>query len=277
MSIVVNTNMSSLLIQSNLTNATNAQDQAMLRMSTGLKINSASDDAAGMAQAVNLTTTIRGNKMASQNIQIASAGLTTDEGTLKNIKDNLQRIRDLAVQGDSAGAEKEITQRALEINRLSANNVDFAAAGKSGAAKTVQVGSGTSADNQIVIAGSTFNSVDVSTLKMITGAGNSATAMLAKVKTALATPTTFMTAIDNALKTVVDQMSDLGAAQNRLSSAQTGLTVSTSNLTATRSAIQDADIAEESSNYIQANILKQASASLLTQANQAPSLAVNLV
>ena len=127
MAIVVNTNLPSLQIQTNLAAAGAAQDTAMLRMSTGLKINNAADDAAGMAVATNLTTTIRGDKVASQNIQQGSSMLTTTEGTLKEIQSNLSRIRDLTVQAangtyDSkaiAAVKTEVVQRAVEINRLS--------------------------------------------------------------------------------------------------------------------------------------------------------------
>lgn len=295
MSIVVNTNLSSLQIQSNLSAATSAQDTAMLRMSTGSKINSAADDAAGMAVATGLTTTIRGSKVATTNAQLGSSLLTTTEGTLKEIQSNLQRIRDLTEQAANgtysstsvSAVKTEIVQRANEINRLSKvanfNGISLfdSATGKAGQVGVrLQIGSGTDeATNVLTLDKDMFKNATVSAIGLLAGSGTSD-----QIKTAVDTAFTsstninnFLKAADTALSNITDRETLIGGFQNRLTSAVKGLSVQQTNLSAARSVIQDADIAEESSNYIQANILKQASASLLTQANQAPSIAVNLV
>lgn len=301
MSIVVNTNLASLQIQTNLANATSANNTSMLRMSTGSKINSAADDAAGLAVATGLTTSIRGSKVASSNAQLGSSLLTTSEGTLTEIQSNLSRIRDLTEQaangtyGSSSidAIKTEVKQRALEINRLSKvanfNGTKLfdssSTAGTSGL--RLQVGTGADADttdvdkqvNTIVVDKEIFKDATVSALKLFTGASTTAQINTA-VDTAFASAAsinTFLGTCDTAIGNVTNKETLIGAYQNRITSAVNGLTVQKTNLTSARSLIQDADIAEESSNYVQSNILKQASASLLTQANQAPSIAVNLV
>lgn len=292
MSIVINTNMSALQIQQNVNNATSAMQTSMQRMATGSKINSAADDAAGMAVSTNFQTEISGSKVAQQNAQIGSNMLTTTEGTLNVVKSNLSRIRDLVEQASNGTYDQkakdairtEIMSRVDEISRL--NDVSTFngirlfgdTAGTDGV--KLQVGSGDAeATNTITLDATLFEDVNVSTLSATftdtninallgDGAGTDATSTDASI---------LIAALDTAIDGVTTKKTQIGAYQNRLSSAIEGLKVKQTNLTAANSTIVDSDIAEESANFVKNQILQQASASLLAQANQAPSIAINLI
>lgn len=281
MAIIVNTNISSLVSQRNLTNATNSLNQSLQRMSTGYKINSAKDDAAGMYIATNLDTQIRGSKVAQSNVATGSNMLQVAEGDLDVIKTNLQRIRDLAVQASNgvysadslAAMQKEVTARASEITRTATasqfnglNLLDGTTADL-----RLQVGANAAANqNALTVDGTIFAAADADTLELtdanITAAFANATAAAA-----------FITTVDTALTNINTRKSDIGALQNRLDSAATSLVTNIENSSAAKSTIMDADIAEESSAYTKAQILQQTSAALLTQANQLPSLALKLI
>lgn len=288
MAIVVNTNMQALQIQGNLSNAKSAMDTAMQRMSTGSKINSAADDAAGMAVSTALETTISGSKVAQQNAQIGSNLLTTAEGTLNVIQSNLQRIRDLTEQAANGtydtkardAIKSEVLQRAAEIDRLGAatdfNGIklfdETAGTGTGAVGIKLQIGAGSSAaTNVMTLDSAMFKRVDVSALAL----GNQ-TSIGAAFETGT-TAQAFLAKVDTAIDNITTRKTSMGGFQNRLSSAITGLKVQQTNLTAANSTIKDSDIAEESANYVKAQILQQTSVSLLTQANQAPSIAISLI
>src|SRR5574344_649960 len=272
MAIVVNTNVSALKTQKNLNKATNALNKSLERMSTGLKINSAADDAAGMFVSNKLETQIRGSKVANSNVATGINVLQTAEGVLDVVNENILRIRDLAVQAangvyDSASLDamqSEVTARISEIARVQAaaqfNGIGIfdATAGLAKNGLTLQVGANSDANNQISIANTSFTAVTIT----------------ANVKTAA---TTAITNADTALTTIASTKATFGATQNRLSSAQDSLTTTIENASAAKSTIVDADIAEESANYTKAQILQQTSATLLVQANQLPSLALSLI
>lgn len=284
MAIIVNTNISSLVSQRNLTNATNSLNTALQRMSTGYKINSAKDDAAGLYIATNLDTQIRGSKVAQTNVETGSNLLTVAEGDLDVIKTNLQRIRDLAVQASNGvysdesmkAMEDEVTARAAEITRVATaskfNGLELLSGNDLGQnGLRLQVGANAEADqNALMIDKAVFAASDADTLGLddgaITGAFANATAAAA-----------FITTLDEALENINTRKSQIGAYQNRLESAATSLVTNIENSSAAKSTIMDADIAEESSNYTKASILQQTSAALLTQANQLPSLALQLI
>ena len=285
MAITVNTNMAALNIQSNLNNATNDMNKAMLRMSTGSKINSAADDAAGLAVSTQFETTISSNKVAQDNAQIGSNLLTTAEGTLDVIKGNLQRIRDLAEQAANGtystdartAMQAEVEQRVSEINRV-ANGTDFnginlfndgaTELGTTGLA--LQIGTANDTNSTITVTADVFKSAEASALMETSGdiKDNLATSAAAK---------SFLDDVDKGIKAVTDRQTKIGAYQNRLSSASENLTVQSQNLTASNSTIKDADVAVESAKYVQSQILQKASASLLASANQSPSIALSLI
>ena len=284
MAIIVNTNISSLVSQRNLTNATNSLNSALQRMSTGYKINSAKDDAAGLYIATNLDTQIRGSKVAQSNVETGNNLLTVAEGDLDVIKTNLQRIRDLAVQASNGvysdesmqAMEDEVTARAAEITRVATaskfNGLELLSGSDLGeTGLRLQVGANAEADqNALMIDKEIFAASDAEALSLgteaIEGAFENATAAAA-----------FITTLDTALENINTRKSKIGAYQNRLDSAATSLVTNIENSSAAKSTIMDADIAEESSNYTKASILQQTSAALLTQANQLPALALQLI
>jgi len=280
MSITVNTNLSAMNIQGNFNNATNNMNKAMLRMSTGSKINSAADDAAGLAVSTSLQTTISSSKVATSNAQIGSNMLTTSEGTLEVIKTNLQRVRDLAehsangTYSDRSAMSSEATQRVAEIDRLS-RSTDFNGIKLLNGSQTtgldLQIGTGSTADDTLNIASSVFSAANCSSI----GLGSAAAVTTAF--TTAATSKAFLANCDTALGNITARETSIGAYQNRLQSATENLQVQRTNLSAANSTIRDADVAEESANYVKAQILQSASASLLASANQAPQIALTLI
>ena len=279
MPITVNTNIPSLTAQASLNKATNAMNTAMQRMSTGLKINSSKDDAAGMAVANKLDYKVSSLKVAQDNAQMGASMLDTMEGVMGVINDNLQRIRDLTEQAangtygsDAIGAIKtEINSRLTEINRV-ANSAEFN--GKklldgTTSSVTLQVGIDGTANSQITLDSSIFqkSTTDAQGLN-IANVPDNWTDSAAR---------TYLSSVDGAIAKITNAMTAIGGKQAAISSAMESAQVMATNLTSASSLIKDADIAEESSNYIKQQILQQTSASLLATANQAPSIALNLV
>ena len=302
MAIIVNTNMSALKTQKNLNNASNSLQTALERMSTGLKINKAADDAAGLYVATNLNTQISGSKVAKNNISTGNNVLSTLEGDLDVILDNLNRIRDLSVQAANSiydesamGAMKdEIDQRLQEIDRISlASNFNGLQllAGKGQLADNglrLQVGANAdSAANAISLGKAFFAKTDSSTLgssykgqlpngsKLTANKGLSGNLDAAFANASSAAQ--YIDIIDAAIDDISSKKSTIGATMNRLDAALTSLTTVIENNTAAKSTIMDADIAEESAEYTKQQILQQTSSALLVQANQLPSLALNLI
>ena len=296
MGIVVNTNVPSLITQRNLNSATNSLNQAMERMSTGSKINKAADDAAGLFVGITMDAQIRGSEQAQSNVQIGTNVLQKAEGDLTVIQDNIQRIRDLAVQASNEvyndesldAIKSEVYARMDEISRV-ANASEFN--GKKLFAKTgsitsltFQVGPNSTASENAITISNIFGDMTASAggLKLVAANGanflkDDGTTSINAFSSSVADNQAFIATCDKALETIATKRSKIGSYQNRLSSANESLTVSIENLSAAKSTIMDADIAKESSNYVQAQILQQAAASLLTQANQAPSIALNLI
>ena len=294
--------MSALKTQKNLNNASNSLQTALERMSTGLKINKAADDAAGLYVATNLNTQISGSKVAKNNISTGNNVLSTLEGDLDVIMDNLNRIRDLSVQAANSiydesamGAMKdEIDQRLQEIDRISlASNFNGLQllAGKGQLADNglrLQVGANAdSAANAISLEKAFFAKTDSSTLgssykgqlpngsKLTANKGLSGNLELAFANASSAAQ--YINIIDAAIDDISSKKSTIGATMNRLDAALTSLTTVIENNTAAKSTIMDADIAEESAEYTKQQILQQTSSALLVQANQLPSLALNLI
>jgi flagellin len=260
---VIGTNISSLRA-ANASNSANSQlSQAMERLSTGSRINSASDDAAGLAISSSMTAQING---MSQGIRNANDGISmaqTADGGLNEVTNMLQRIRELAVQSssgtysdtDRGNMQTEVTALQTQITSILTNtqfngvNLFDGTAGTSGAV-TIQTGAN-AADTVTLSLDkldlSSATSVDISTA---TGASG-----------ALAT-------LDTALDTVNTARAGLGASESQLTSAVNNMTDDVTNLTAARSGIQDADFSAETANLAKAQILSQASTAMLAQANQ---------
>lgn len=296
MSIVVNTNLSAMMAQKNLNAATSALTTSIERMSTGLKINKAADDAAGLSIATNLNTKIRGSQVAQSNIQQGVTLLQTAEGQLSGISDNVSRIRDLAAQAangiNSSAAKtaiiKEVKARVAEIDKAASgaefngvklfdsNTSDIATKGL-----RLQVGAGDDSTTNSITVKDIFTKATSSALGLFgTSAVNGNTPSAKDIDTAFTTASTaakFIKDCDNALSTLTTKRSDIGAYQNRLNSNLDSLTVSIENMSAAKSVIMDTDVAQESAKLTKSQILQQVSTSLLAQANQTPAIALSLI
>ncbi len=282
MSVVINTNVDSIKIQNILSGSTSALSQAMERMSTGLKVNTAKDDAAGTVISARMQVQLNGNKVAQNNVQNGNALLSTAEGNLDVIQDNLSRIRDLTLQAKNGtysqdeiqAMQDEVAQRIAEIDRVSTSSKYsqlslFEDTDLQNNGITFQVGANADDDNTISVANTVFESV---TFEELTG--------VADFDLTTMSAATFKTAVENldaGIDNVTSRKSLIGSAQNRLESALDTLAIQYENLSSAKSIITDADIASEASNYAQQQILQQVSTSLLAQANQAPSIALSLL
>ncbi len=285
MAIIVNTNMSSLIAQRNLTNATNGLNTALQRMSTGYKVNKAADDAAGMFIATNLETQIRGSKVAQTNVKTGTNLLQIAEGDIELLESNLLRMRDLAVQAaNSVYSEEsmqamadEVQYRAQEITRVATasqfNGLHLLDGTGLPDGLRLQVGPNADEDqNSMVIDATVFAATDADTL-LGGDAADTITTAFENATNAAA----FIETLDTALLDLNTRKAAIGAYQNRLDSALDSLVTNVENSTEAKSTIMDADIAEEAANYSKYQILQQSTAALLTQANQLPALALQLI
>ena len=281
MALTVNTNTTSLGVQKNLNRASDALSTSMTRLSSGLKINSAKDDAAGLQIATRMTSQIRGQTMAIKNANDGISIAQTAEGAMQEQTNILQRMRELAVQSrndtnsedDRIALNKEFAQMSDELTRiaestqLNGKNLLDGSAG----VMTFQVGSNTGASNQITIA--LDSGFDAATLSVDSGtiviSGDSA-AIEAAFSAAV-------TAIDAALQTINSSRADLGASQNRLTSTINNLQNINENAEAARGRVQDTDFAAETAQLTKQQTLQQASTSVLAQANQLPSAVLKLL
>ena len=300
MSLTINTNISSIVAQKNLNKATGSLNLAIERMTTGYKINHAGDNAAGYSIARNWETQLGSLDVAADNAATGADMMSTLEDHYSLISTHLQRVRDLTEQAangtygqDSLDAiESEITARLDEVDRISKNcefNGRKMMLGSGEGAITnhiyLQVGLYSSEDSQIKLDKSLFSSAQVGTLFSKYSDGDAETTdanldTIAKVAgkcAGSATAAGMLDVIDNVIQEISKRTTTLGAAQNRIDSAIESIGVQSENITSSLSTLRDADIAEESSKYIQAQILQQAASTLLSTANQTPSIALNLL
>ncbi|MEQ9845098.1 MULTISPECIES: flagellin [Pectobacterium] len=287
---VINTNIMSLTTQNNLNKSQSALGTAIERLSSGLRINSAKDDAAGQAIANRMTAQIKGMTQAARNANDGISMTQTAESNLSEINNNLQRIRELATQAandpngktDRDSIVKEMTQRIDEINRV-AQSASFNGTklldGSASAGIIIQVGANTGTTETITIDSAAL-------INATTGGTGSMSDVAAKITSlgAVATGSSansaaqaLITSLDTALSAVDTARSNLGAIQNRFSSTITNLNNSINNLSSARSRIEDADYATEVSNMSRGQILQQAGTSVLSQANQVPQTVLSLL
>lgn len=281
MAITVNTNISSLTAQSSLNKATSKMNTAMERMSTGLKINSSKDDAAGLAVSRKLDYKVNSLDVAQSNAQMGASMLDTMEGVMGVVNDNLVRIRDLTEQAANGtygtdamkAMATEINARLTEIDRI-ANSAEFNG-------KKLIDGSTTSVTLQVGITGGTESQISLDSTLFQNCHTSSGGLNVSSITTPAAwkdgDARNFLTSVDAAIAKVTDATTAIGGKQAAIASAMDAANVMQTNLTSSSSLIKDADIAEESSNYIKQQILQQTSATLLATANQSPSIALNLV
>lgn len=279
MAITVNTNMAAINISRNLETATAKMNSASERMSSGKKINSAADDAAGFSVAKTLSNTISATAVAKDNVAIGQDLLSTTEGVLNVVQDNLTRIQDLVTEGsngtysssDLTAIQTEIDSRFTEISSVTSNAKFNGQALFSGANGTaVHIQAGTTAAEKVVLSSSIFAAVNVSStqgsIDSAFSAGNVASALALTLN-----------AISSDIGKITSRETNIGAFQNQLSSVSDALTTTDTNLKSARSTVQDSDTASDSADYVQQQILQEISTSLLSSANQAASIAYTLV
>jgi len=264
MALIVNSNIASLNAQRNLTKSQSDLGQALQRLSSGLRVNSAKDDAAGLYISQQMTRDIRGTNQAMRNSADGISLAQTAEGALGEIGKNLQRIREIAVQSangtitDRSGLQAEVTQLEAENSRIISSTKFNGTALLSGTLSlNIQVGANNG--DQVTITTSSATSIttaDVSTSAGAATALNTLTADIDKISTSRAT---------------------FGAIQNRFEAVISNLANYAENVTAARSRILDADFAEETAKLTRAQILQQAGTSILAQANTIPQSALSLL
>ncbi len=284
MALTINTNISSIVAQGNLSKATKSLNTAIERMTTGYKINHASDNAAGYSIARNWETQLGSLDVAADNAATGADMLTTLEDTYSLVTSHLQRVRDLTEQAANGtygsqslkAIQSEITARLEEVDRISANCEFNGLKMMDGSMSDIslQVGLYSSNDSQIVLKDDLFKEANIKALfkedkdavaKKCAGLENGTAA------------NTMLDKIDEVINEISGRVTTLGAAQNRIESAIESIGVQSENITSSLSTLRDADVAEESSNYIKSQILQQAAATLLATANQTPSIALNLL
>ncbi|MEW5971842.1 MAG: flagellin [Pseudomonadota bacterium] len=283
MGLVLRTNVSSLVAQRNLTNNTNAVRSSFEKLSSGLRINRAADDAAGLSISETLKTQIRGNQKAVANAQDGVNILQIAEGSLGVISENLQRIRELTVQAandtnsttERTAIKLEVQSRIDDINRIARSTRSSNIYLLDGSRSTyfLQVGANSTA---------TQNTIDIANVLATATAGalsitNTVTAGVGGVFENNTSCRNFLDDLDTALQRVNDRRAQLGALQNRLESTIESLNIAIENLKSTNSRIRDLDIASESAVMTQNQILQQSALSVLAQANQTPTLALQLL
>jgi flagellin len=316
MALTINTNVASLNAQRNLGQSQGALSKSMQRLSSGLRINSAKDDAAGLAISDRMTAQIRGLNQAVRNANDGISMAQTAEGALQETTNILQRMRELAVQSsngtntsqDRASLDDEVQQLVNEINRIAgstafngqnlldgtfasgAANAIFQVGADAGGNNVIQINIGAADASALGIAGGVTNTT-TNVTSNVTGSlgsgtvsvGSTVSASVTAVTAAAVNVNTYsaaqaaITSIDSAIDTVDQIRGGLGAIQNRFESTIANLSNVSENLTAARSRILDADIAQETSAMTKNNILQQAGVSILAQANQSPQLALSLL
>jgi flagellin len=275
MALVINTNMASVNAQRNLNRTEGALSTSMARLSSGLRITKASDDAAGLAISEKMRAQIRGLGQAERNANDGISLVQTAEGALNEVSGIMIRMRELAVQssngtlGDTERGyiDNEYQQLAAEIDRIAVVTDFNGTKVLDGTLDvTFQVGLSSATDDQIAVALS--DATDTTSLSIDTGTVSLATATDAQAA---------LSALDTAIDTVSGVRGTFGAAQNRLSVTVNNLATQRENISAANSRIRDVDVASETVEMTRSQILMQAGVSVLAQANQLPGMALSLI
>ncbi|MBD7909607.1 flagellin Hag [Sporosarcina gallistercoris] len=284
--MIINHNLAAMNTHRQLgTNNTNASKN-LEKLSSGLKINKAGDDAAGLAISEKMRGQIRGLDMASKNAQDGISLIQTAEGALNETHSILQRMRELAVQSsndtnttsDRGELQKEVDELAKEITRIS-NTTEFNTkklmnGSNSGNGLTFQIGANSSQSVTLKLAAMDANKLGVTT----TGTTGSGATVTSGIKiTTQSGANAAISGINKAINTVSAERSKLGAMQNRLEHTINNLGTSSENLTAAESRIRDVDMAKEMMSFTKNNILTQAAQAMLSQANQQPQGVLQLL
>ncbi len=279
MASYINTNLASLQTQRNLSTSQSKLQTSIERLSSGLRVNTAKDDAAGFAIASGMDSKIRGQNVAIRHANDAISLSQTADGAMGKISENLQRMRELAVQAsngtnsddDRDSLNKEFSALQSEITRVTENTKFNGQAllnggGSAGQEFKFQVGDGTSSTGDQI----TTTIKDLSSSTSFTGAVVKSSISIASAANS-GDPIAAITAIDAALKEVNTESINQGALQNRMTSTISTLQVSVENQSAAKSRITDTDFASETANMSRGQILQQAGMAMLSQANQLPN------
>lgn len=273
MSLYVNTNTSSLNAQRQLFNSGNSLDVAFKRLSSGFRINSAADDAAGLQISNRLTSQINGLDQAARNANDGISLAQVAEGAMDEITNSLQRIRTLAIQSqnginttaDRKALQQEVTALKQEITRI---------------AETTQFGTQLLLDGNLsatFLVGANANQEILVSLKNTDGYGTTALGLGTLSVSSYANASAALAAIDSAIALIDGARADLGAIQNRFQATIRNLTNISENVSGARSRIRDTDFAKETAELTRTQILQQTSTTVLAQANQRPQAALSLL
>ncbi len=270
----INTNVMSLNAQRNLASSTGSLATSMQRLSSGLRVNSAKDDSAGLAIAERMGAQVKGMNVAIRNANDGISLAQTAEGALGKVGDSLQRMRELAVQSanasnstsDRANLDAEYQELASEVTRVLTgtkfNGTDLLS---TAASLQFQVGANNVGTDQI----------SISTGDLTAGAG--VTAVVGGDITSAANALSAMDDLDDAIDEITTARAGFGAAQNRFESVISNLQIASENTAASRGRIMDADFAVETSNLSRGQILQQAGTAMVAQANQLPQGVLSLL
>jgi len=284
---IINTNMSSLNAQRNLTKSANELQTSMTRLSSGLRVNSSKDDAAGMSIAAKMDSQIRGMSQASRNANDGISMIQTADGALSNISDALQRMRELAVQAangtngadETSNIDTEMVALNDEISRI-ANSTKFNGipllSSANAVTKSIQVGADETQKIDVTFAKSTGYTGLTKNATMVDATADGTAPGTFDVSTT-ANAAKSITNIDAALKSLNTERASLGTAQNRMGYAISNLATSVENQSAAKSRIMDTDYAAETSKLSRAQVLQQAGTAMLAQANSAPNNVMSLL
>jgi flagellin len=277
MALAIATNNAALNAAASASSVNRDMETSMARLSSGKRINSASDDAAGVAISSRLSAEIRGTDQAIRNSLDGQALIDTAEGAHKEVENILQRMREVAVQSandtnndqDRANLQAEMDAMVKEIDRIAGTTtwageqlMDEA----SGTTFSFQVGSATGTQNQIAVTLNSMNATKLGVPKTAVDLESNMTSRLASIHE-----------IDHAIELVNNQRSELGAVSNRLNHTVNNLTNISSNLSAAKGGIEDADFALETTNLAKNQILQQASTAMLAQANASKQNVLSLL
>jgi flagellin len=271
MAATINTNAMSLNAQRNLTTSQSSLALSVQRLSSGLRVNSAKDDAAGLAIADRMNSQAKGFNVAIRNANDGISMAQTAESAMQAVTDNLQRMRELAVQsangtytsGDRGNLDTEYQQLSAEINRVVSGTTFNGQSVLNGSGSTAfQVGAGTAATDQITVQASSVS------LSAVSGGGSVSGASAASAA---------IGDIDKQLTALNTARATWGAVQNRFSSVVDTLQVASENAQAARGRIMDADFAQETANMTRAQILQQAGTAMVSQANSMPNNVLSLL
>ncbi len=280
MSLIVNTNLFSLNAQRNVKNTQNSLGTSVERLSSGLRINSAKDDAAGMAISMKLTAHIRSLNQAVRNAQDGISVVQTAEGGMNEVHNILIRMRELSQQAatgvlassDRSALNQEFQDLKSEITRISDttefNGLKLLDGSLSTNGVSLQVGINNTTNDRITVGNGAFDAISASSLGLSGSISSIDSATNAQ---------SMLTLVDSAIGTVSTRRGNLGAVQNRLGSTIANLEIAAENLSAANSRIKDADFAIETANLTKSQIILQAGVAVLSQANTLPQYALQLL